>query len=84
MGALGLYREPDQALFDRDEIAFVRAVSALLAEGARRALLAGEAIDPEESESPGLVVLASGCRSGRPFRAWSAGPPICPAPVSSP
>lgn len=56
-GALGLYREPDQPLFDADEIAFVRAVSPLLAEGARRALLVGEAADPEESDSPGLVVL---------------------------
>jgi DNA-binding CsgD family transcriptional regulator len=56
-GAIGLYREPDQPLFDRDEIAFVRSVSPLLAEGARRALLVGEATDPEESESPGLVVL---------------------------
>lgn len=56
-GAIGLYREPDEPLFDRDEIAFVRTVSPLLAEGARRALLVGEATDPEEAESPGLVVL---------------------------
>jgi DNA-binding CsgD family transcriptional regulator len=56
-GAIGLYREPDEPLFDRDEIAFVRSVAPLLAEGARRALLIGEATDPEESESPGLVVL---------------------------
>jgi DNA-binding CsgD family transcriptional regulator len=56
-GAIGLYREPDEPLFDRDEIAFVRSVSPLLAEGARRALLVGEATDPEESEGPGLVVL---------------------------
>jgi DNA-binding CsgD family transcriptional regulator len=56
-GAIGLYREPDQPLFDRDEIAFIRSVSPLLAEGARRALLVGEATDPEESESPCLLVL---------------------------
>ena len=56
-GAIGLYREPDEPLFDRDEIAFVRSVSPLLAEGARRALLVGEAIGPEESEGPCLVVL---------------------------
>ncbi len=56
-GAIGLYREPDRPLFDRDEIAFVRSVSPVLAEGARRALLVGEASDPEEPESPGLVVL---------------------------
>lgn len=35
----------------------MRAVSPLLAEGARRALLVGEATDPEGSDSPGLVVL---------------------------
>jgi DNA-binding CsgD family transcriptional regulator/GAF domain-containing protein len=56
-GAIGLYREPDQPLFDRDEIAFVRTVSPLLAAGARRALLVGEANDPEEADSPGLVVV---------------------------
>jgi DNA-binding CsgD family transcriptional regulator len=56
-GAIGLYREPDEPLFDRDEIAFVRLVSPLLAEGARRALLVGEATDPEGAESPGLVVM---------------------------
>jgi DNA-binding CsgD family transcriptional regulator len=56
-GAIGLYREPDEPLFARDEISFVRSVSPLLAEGARRVLLVGEATDPEESESPGLVVL---------------------------
>lgn len=56
-GAIGLYREPDQPLFDRDEIAFVRSVSPVLAQGARRALLVGEATDPEEAESPSLLVL---------------------------
>jgi DNA-binding CsgD family transcriptional regulator len=56
-GALGLYREPGEAMFDRDDIAFVRSLAAPLAEGARRALLVGEASDPEGPESPGLVVL---------------------------
>jgi DNA-binding CsgD family transcriptional regulator len=56
-GAIGLYREPGEPMFDGDEIAFVRSISPLLAEGARRALLVGEATDPEEAESPGLVVL---------------------------
>jgi DNA-binding CsgD family transcriptional regulator len=56
-GAIGLYREPDRPMFDADEIAFVRAVSSLLAEGARRALLVGEAVEPDHDESPGLVVL---------------------------
>jgi DNA-binding CsgD family transcriptional regulator len=57
-GALGLYREPGQAMFDRDDLAFVRSLAPALAEGARRALLVGEAKDPEGPESPGLVVLS--------------------------
>jgi DNA-binding CsgD family transcriptional regulator len=56
-GILGLYREPGQALFDDDELGFLRGVSATLAEGARRGLLIGEASDPDGPESPGLVVL---------------------------
>jgi DNA-binding CsgD family transcriptional regulator len=58
-GGLGLYREPGAPLFDRDEIAFLRAVAPSLGEGARRALLLGEAIDPEGPEAPGLLVLSS-------------------------
>jgi DNA-binding CsgD family transcriptional regulator len=56
-GALGLYREPGQPLFDDADLGFVRAVAPTLAEGARRALLVGEAADPEEPDGPGLVVL---------------------------
>jgi DNA-binding CsgD family transcriptional regulator len=56
-GALGLYREPGAPLFDRDELELVRSLAPFLAEGARRALLVGEASDPEGPESPGLVVL---------------------------
>jgi DNA-binding CsgD family transcriptional regulator len=58
-GGLGLYREPGAALFDRDEIDFARAIAPLLADGARRALLLGEATEPEGPEAPGLVVLSS-------------------------
>jgi len=57
-GALGLYREPGQPMFDRDDLEFVQSLTASLAEGARRALLVGEASDPEGPESPGLVVLS--------------------------
>jgi DNA-binding CsgD family transcriptional regulator len=57
-GALGLYREPGQPLFDDAELAFVRAAAPYLAEGARRALLVGEAVDPEGPDAPGLVVLS--------------------------
>jgi DNA-binding CsgD family transcriptional regulator len=56
-GALGLYREPGAPQFDREELEFVRSLAPCLAEGARRALLVGEATDPEGPESPGLVVL---------------------------
>jgi DNA-binding CsgD family transcriptional regulator len=59
-GALGLYREPGQPLFDDQELAFVRSVAPHLAEGARRALLVGEASDPEGPDAPGLVVLSDG------------------------
>ena len=66
-GGLGLYREPGAAMFDRDEIDFTRAIAPLLADGARRALLLGEAADPEGPEAPGLLVLSSiGSSSRRP------------------
>jgi DNA-binding CsgD family transcriptional regulator len=57
-GALGLYREPGQRQFDDADLAFVQAVAPSLAEGARRALLVGEAVDPEGPDAPGLVVLS--------------------------
>jgi DNA-binding CsgD family transcriptional regulator len=57
-GALGLYREPGRPLFDAADLAFVRAVAPSLADGARRGLLVGEAVDPEGPDAPGLVVLS--------------------------
>jgi DNA-binding CsgD family transcriptional regulator len=59
-GALGLYRERRQPLFDREELEFIQAMAPYLAEGARRALLVGEATDPEGPDAPGLVVLSDG------------------------
>lgn len=56
-GAVGLYREAGQTLFGGEDLAFIRSVSPLLAEGARRALLVGQASDPESPDGPGLVVL---------------------------
>jgi DNA-binding CsgD family transcriptional regulator len=56
-GMLGLYREPDQTLFNPEEMRFLHEISTPLAEGARRGLLVGEATDPEGPEAPGLVVL---------------------------
>ena len=56
-GAISLYREPDQPLFAAAEKQFMRQAAGLLAEGARRALLFGEATDPEGPQAPGLLVL---------------------------
>ena len=56
-GVLGLYREPNRPMFDSDDFVFVEAISPLLAAGARRGLLMGEATDPEGPEAPGLLVL---------------------------
>jgi DNA-binding CsgD family transcriptional regulator len=56
-GALGLYREPGRPMFDESDKQFLRALAPHFAEGARRALLIGEATDPEGPESPGLVIL---------------------------
>jgi DNA-binding CsgD family transcriptional regulator len=58
-GALGLYREPDQPLFGVEEQRFLRAVAADLANGVRRALLVGEATDPEGPAAPGLLILTA-------------------------
>jgi DNA-binding CsgD family transcriptional regulator len=56
-GALSLYREPGQPFFDQDELALVKNLAPHLAEGARRALLVGEATDPDRADGPGLVIL---------------------------
>ncbi len=56
-GALGLYREPGSPMFSSEEMAFLVAASTHLAEGARRALLFGEASDPDWPDGPGLVVV---------------------------
>ena len=57
-GARGLYREPGRPLVADADLAVVRAVAPSLAEGARRALLVGEATDPEGPDAPGLLVLS--------------------------
>jgi hypothetical protein len=64
--ALGLYREPGQPMFDDGELDFVRRVAPSLAEGARQALLVGEAgpcgppstrTGPGRWRCPGAVAL---------------------------
>ena len=84
-GALGLYREPDLQLFDAEEMAFVQAISPALADGVRRALLVGEAADPQAADAPGMVVLDENWRpeslspgverwlTDLPDGAWNAG-----------
>jgi DNA-binding CsgD family transcriptional regulator len=57
-GMLGLYREPGRAMFGAADKQFVQAVAPHLAEGARRALLVGEATDPDCPDAPGLVILS--------------------------
>jgi DNA-binding CsgD family transcriptional regulator len=56
-GALGLYREPGAPVFDENEKRWLAAVVPHLADGARRALLVGEATDPEGPHAPGVLVL---------------------------
>lgn len=56
-GALGLYREPRAPMFTELEKAFVQSVAPVLAEGARAALLVGQAREPEFADSPGLLIL---------------------------
>ena len=58
-GALGLYREPDRPVFDDDEKQFLRTVAPVLAGAAQRALLVGEALQPEWPDGPGLVVISA-------------------------
>jgi DNA-binding CsgD family transcriptional regulator len=57
-GCLGLYREPGEPMFSREELDFISAAAPSLGEGARRALLLGEARDPDGPDAPGLVVLS--------------------------
>ena len=58
-GALSVYRAPGEPMFSEDDVAFLRAAASTLGEGARRALLLGEALDPERLDAPGLLVLSS-------------------------
>jgi DNA-binding CsgD family transcriptional regulator len=56
-GVLGLYREPDRPHFDEAEKSFLRTAAPHLADSARRALLVGEATDPEGPDAPGLLII---------------------------
>jgi DNA-binding CsgD family transcriptional regulator len=56
-GALGLYREPGQPVFDDTDKRFLLTLAPHLAAGVRRALLLGEATDPDTPDAPGLLIL---------------------------
>lgn len=58
-GAIGLYRAPGQPMFDAADKAYLGTLTPYLAEGARRALLAGAATDPESPDAPGLLILTA-------------------------
>jgi len=59
-GAVGLYRAPGEPMFDSEEKAFLKAIGADLANGARTGLLVGEARDPQWPDSPGARRLLRG------------------------
>jgi DNA-binding CsgD family transcriptional regulator len=56
-GCLALYRAPGEDRFDSGQRRFLLAIAPAVAEGIRRALLIGEARDPDTPEAPGLLVL---------------------------
>jgi DNA-binding CsgD family transcriptional regulator len=58
-GCIGLYRAPGEDVFDAKELEFLRAIGPHIGEGLRRALLIGEARDPDGPDAPGLLVLSS-------------------------
>lgn len=83
-GAVSVYREVGEPTFSADEVAFVRAIAPALGEGARRALLLGEARDPEGPSAPGLLCSRPHGTWSPPRRAWSGGCRTCPAATGTP
>jgi DNA-binding CsgD family transcriptional regulator len=55
----GFYREEGRPLFGEDDMAFLRAAAPALAEGVRRALVLGEARDPEGPDAPAVLVVSA-------------------------
>lgn len=58
-GTVTVYREPGAPMFEEAELGLMRSAAPLLAEGARRALLIGEARDPDGPHAPALLVLSA-------------------------
>lgn len=59
-GVVGLYRAPGEAPFDDVEKEFLASIGPALADGARAALLLGQARDPDVPDAPSLVVIDHG------------------------
>ncbi|MFI6677489.1 LuxR C-terminal-related transcriptional regulator [Kribbella sp. NPDC050470] len=59
-GSLRLNRSPGQDTFSAVELDFLGSVSPHLADGVRRGLLLGEALEPDWPDAPGLVVMGEG------------------------
>jgi DNA-binding CsgD family transcriptional regulator len=58
-GSVTLYRGPGDRMFSDEDEDFLLAVAPALGEGARRALLIGEARDPDGPQAPSLLVLSA-------------------------
>jgi DNA-binding CsgD family transcriptional regulator len=58
-GTVTVYREPGAPMFSAEDTDFLLAAAPSLGEGARRALLIGEARDPEGPHAPSLLVLSA-------------------------
>ena len=56
-GMLGLYRGPGEPMFGAADKELLRRAAPHLADAVRRALLMGEATEPDHREAPGLVIL---------------------------
>ncbi len=68
-GVAGFYRAEGQPWFSQDELRFLRDVSPILGEGARRGLLIGEAWQPDGPAGPGIITVSCDCR----IASWSNG-----------
>lgn len=58
-GVMCLHREDGPSGFSDDEVAFVRRLVPLLAEGLRRTVLAQSALSTDRQEGPGILVLGA-------------------------
>src|SRR5215216_6308208 len=58
-GTVTVYREPGAPMFSAEDTDFLLAAAPSLGEGARRALLIGEAREPEGPHAPSLLVLSA-------------------------